>query len=130
MRVRLILWSLSLLVTASCNRKSSDYTKAEDALDAGRQYIQSCLEGDFTKAAFYTVQDARNKAVLDSTEAAYRNRDREGRQQLRTASININEVKEAAAGTEIVFSNSFEKQTRHIIVVHQNNTWLVNLATP
>jgi hypothetical protein len=127
MSVRIMPWILFLFVLASCSRKSSDYTKAEDALDAGRQYIQACLEGDFAKAAFYTLPDSGNKVKLDSLEKIYRSLDREGRQQLRTASININEVKESAAGTEMVYSNSFEKEPHRIVIVQKEKQWLVNL---
>jgi hypothetical protein len=123
-----ILW-VAILVFSACNGKESGYRPAGDALDAGREYINACLQGDFSKAAFYTVPDEKNKQVLTTLEKSYREKDREGRQQLRTASINISEVKEMAdSGAEIHYNNSFDKEPHTLQVTRQNNSWLVDLS--
>jgi hypothetical protein len=121
-----LLFSIVLLL--SCNSKHSDYRPAEDALDAGREYINACLQGDFSKAAFYAVPDEKNIALIKELERTYRENDKEGRQQLRTASINISEVKDLSdTGTLIHYNNSFDKQPHTLQVVKRNNTWLVDL---
>lgn len=113
----------------SCNTKREEYRKAEDALDAGREYIQSCLAGDFNKAAFYTVADEPNTRLVKETETAYRTKDKEGRQQFRNASINISEVKELNDScTTIQYSNSFDKEMHKLVVVKRNNDWKVDLT--
>ena len=76
------VWIASLLLF-SCAGEKKEYHKAENALDAGREYIQACLEGDFSRAKFYTIADAANETQLALTEKAYREKDKEGRQQLR-----------------------------------------------
>jgi len=40
------------------------YPKAENALDAGREFIDGCLKGDFDKATAYMVNDETNKDLL------------------------------------------------------------------
>lgn len=123
-----ILFLLSAACFA-CNPKQQEYRKAEDALDAGREYIQSCLTGDFGKAAFYTTGDEANTRLLKQTEDIYRSKDKEGRQQFRTASININEVKELNdSSTLIQYSNSFDKEIHKLVVVKRNNDWKVDLT--
>ena len=122
-----------LLFTAifvlACNGKQQGYRKAENALDAGREYIQSCLQGDFLKAAYYLLPDEKNTQLLKEVEKAYREKDKEGRQQFRLASININEVTDLNQTTTIIkYSNSFDKLPHTIEVVKQNETWLVNLT--
>ncbi len=118
---------LTLICLFACNTKEQSYLPAEDALDAGREFIQSCLEGDFSKAAFYTVADEENTKILTQLEKSYREKDKEGRQQFRTASINISEVKELTDSTTLIqYSNSFDKETHSLQVVKRNNTWLVN----
>lgn len=113
----------------ACNGKQEDYRKAEDALDAGREFINSRLQGDFMKAAFYMLPDEKNKALLSEMERSYREKDKEGRQQWRTASINIREVKEQSdTVTLIYFQNSFDKRADTIRVIKQNDNWLVDLT--
>ena len=125
--MRRLIWITAILLI-SCSGKDQNYRKADDALDAGREYINACLQGDFSKAAFYTLPNDKNKAVLKELEKNYREKDKEGRQQFRTASININEVKELTdSSTLIMFSNSFDKQPHTLYVLKQNNTWLVDV---
>ncbi len=123
-----LVWFAILLLMA-CGGKQQDYRKAEDALDAGREYINACLQGDFSKAAFYAVHDEKNDRIIKETEKVYREKDKEGRQQFRTASINISEVKELTdSSAEIHYNNSFDKQPHTILVVKRNDTWLVDLG--
>ena len=126
--MRRLIWITAILLIA-CNGKEQNYRKAEDALDAGREYINACLQGDFSKAAFYTLPNDKNTFILKDLEKTYREKDKEGRQQFRTASININEVKELTdSSTQIMYSNSFDKQPHILYVLKQKNTWLVDLS--
>lgn len=121
------LWSLLLVLLFSCGGKEKAYTKAGDALDAGREYLRACMEGDFDKAAFFMVPDEKNKQVLKEVEANYRAKDKEGRQQLRTASININAIRNLPDSiTRIEYSYSFDKLPQVVIVVKHNGDWLVD----
>jgi hypothetical protein len=124
---RLLYFAAVLLI--ACGGKQQNYRKAEDALDAGREYIDACLQGDFSKAAFYSVPDKKNSDIIDAVEKAYREKDKEGRQQLRTASINISEVKDLTDTSTIIhYNNSFDKQPHALQVVKRDNTWLVDLT--
>lgn len=123
------IWIALVLLTA-CTGKQLEYRKAEDALDAGREYINATLQGDFSKAAFYTVTDEKNKQLLLLTEKKYREKDKEGRQQFRTASINIAEVKELTDSTTAIhYNNSSDKEAHILQVVKRNQTWLVDLGS-
>lgn len=123
------IWIILILLVA-CTGTQPEYRKAEDALDAGREYINATLQGDFSRAAFYTVSDEKNKQLLLLTEKIYREKDKEGRQQFRTASINIAEVKELTdSTTTIQYSNSFDKEAHVLQVVKRNQTWLVDLGS-
>ncbi len=125
--MKTFLLFIAILLTA-CNGKEQDYRKAENALDAGREYIQSCLQGDFLKAAFYLVPNEKNSQLLKELEKSYREKDKEGRQQFRLASININAVTDINPTTTVIqYSNSFDKLPQTIQVVKKNDTWLVDL---
>jgi hypothetical protein len=121
-----LLFFAAILLSA-CGGKYHDYQKAENALDAGREFINACLQGDFGKASFYMVQTEKNKQKLKEAEKIYREKDRDGRQQSRTASLIINEIKDINDSTTFIyFSYSFNKQPQTLQVVRQNGTWLVN----
>lgn len=121
---------LLFILFAACTAQQQEYRKAEDALDAGREYINATLQGDFSKAAFYTLADEKNKQLLLLTEKNYREKDKEGRQQFRTASINIAEIKELTDSTTAIhYSNSFDKEAHILQVVKRNQTWLVDLGS-
>lgn len=117
---------VAILFLGAC-KSSSSYQEATNALDAGREFIDASLKGDFAKAYFYMLQDAENKQLLDKIETDYRQKDRDGREQFRQASININEVTEITDKETIInYSNSWDKIGRKIKVVYQNNKWVVD----
>ncbi len=107
---------------------NSDYKKADNALDAGREFIDGCLKGDFSKAAFFMLPDDTNKKFLDGLEKQYREKGRDGRQQYREASINIAGIDNPTETVTIInYSNSYDKVAHKIKVVQQDNKWMVDL---
>lgn len=117
---------LILLFTASC-KSSNSYENATSALDAGREFIDASLKGDFAKAYFYMLQDVENKKFLDKTETNYREKDRDGREQYRQASINIGKVTDITDKETIInYSNTYDKISYKLKVVFVNNKWVVD----
>ena len=122
---------LLIVLLAACGTKRQEYLKAENALDAGREFVNACQQGDFSKAAFFMVPGEKNKHKLQEAEKVYREKDRDGRQQSRTASLNISEVKDLNDSVTIIsYRNSFDKIPQTLQVLKQNNTWLVNFSFP
>ena len=116
---------------ASCSTTSAPMVPAENGLDAGREFIDACLKGDFERASFYMLDSKENKAILENIEKEYREKDKEGRQELRTASINIKEVSEPNDSTVLMYhSTSLDTTGKKTIIIKQNNRWLVNLNQP
>lgn len=118
---------IAVIWLGACSNPEASYMPAENALDAGREFIDACLKGDFTKARFYMLDDSTNQGHLNRAETKFRGYDKEGRQQLRTASINISEVSDVDTNTTIIYySNSFDQQPLKIKVVKQKEQWLVD----
>ncbi len=116
-----------LIFLCSCATKNNSYPEAANALDAGREFIDATLKGDFAKAYFYMLDDAENKKFLDKAENDYRKNDRDGREQYREASINIGEIKEVTEDETIInYSNSYDKVGHKIKVLQKNNKWVVD----
>jgi hypothetical protein len=123
-----LIW-IPVLFLLACGGKQTGYKKAEDAVDAGREYINACLQGDFSKAAWYALPDEKSGQIIKELEKTYRQKDKEGRQQLRTASINVSDIRDLTdSTTRILYNNSFDKQPHTLFVVKRNETWLVDLG--
>lgn len=111
----------------SCQSTPS-FETAKDPLEAGRYFVESCLKGEFKEAAFYIVKDSLNQSQLDSISQSYYQLDKEGRQQLRQASIQINNVNTLDSNhAELDYQNSFEKIAHKITIIKNEHGWQVNL---
>jgi hypothetical protein len=104
------------------------FNRAEDAQDAGRQFIRASLDGDYEKARFYLLSDSINLLLISKWQQGFDKMDRETRQQYREASIlpiNIHALNDSV--TSYTFSNSYRKDTTTVHIVHVNGEWLVDL---
>lgn len=126
LKIQLII---SLLVTTFCFSCTSEktYSKAENAFDAGREFIDACLKGDFDKASFYMLQDDKNKDLLLQQKRNYNEKSDQEKEQYKESSIIINEDATINDSTHIInYKNSYDNVGRKVKVVLQNNTWLVD----
>lgn len=120
------LFVLLIFFSISC-KNSSSYEEPSTALDAGREFIDASLKGDFIKAYFYMLQDVENKQLLNKIETDYRGKDRDGREQYRQASINISGVTDITNKQTIInYSNTYDKISNKLKVVFVNNKWVVD----
>jgi hypothetical protein len=111
-------------VFCGCNQK---YSRAEYALDAGREFIDGCLKGDFDKAAYYMLDDTQNKKLLLEQKRNYDGKSKQEKQEYSQASIIINEDATIDDSTHIInYQNSYDKIGRKVKVILHNNVWLVD----
>ena len=121
------LYTALVFFLVSCGNINSDYKDADNPIDAGREFIDACLKGDFIRASYYMVQDNTNKEDLAKIERQYRDKDRDGRRQYREASINIAEIANPSESVTIInYSNSYYRVGHKIKVIQQGNKWLVD----
>jgi len=117
---------ISLFLTACGNDTPPE--QADNGLDGGRNFIENYMQGDIQKAQLYLVEDPENQAYFDKMSASYFSMDKEGRNQYRQASIEINEVKTVNDQTTIIYyQNSFEKIPRWLKVISTPKGWKVDL---
>ncbi len=122
--MRWLLFVCISMLLFSC----SSYPKAEDPLDAAREFIDASLKGDFDKASFYMLQDDENKALLDKVKVNYRSRGASERKEYKEANIIILEEDTINDSTEIInYKNSYDNIARKARVVKSNGTWQVDL---
>jgi hypothetical protein len=116
-----------LLLIIGCNAGKT-FKKAEDAQDAGRQFIRASLDGDYEKARFYLLNDSVNLFLINKWKEGFDKMDKDTRQQYREASIlpiNITAINDSV--TSYTFSNSFRKDTTTVRIVRVHGDWLVDL---
>jgi hypothetical protein len=119
--------SFLVLILFSCHAGKT-FNKAEDAQDAGRQFIRASLDGDYEKARFYLLSDSVNLLLISKWQQDFDRLDRDTRQQYREASIlpiNIKVINDSV--TSYSYSNSFRKDTTTVRIVRVNGEWLVDL---
>lgn len=127
-----ILFILCFFVACSVSCKDDvSYKKAEDAQDAGREFIRASLDGNYEKARFYLFNDTTNTNVmlLDKWKKDYNQRSVEDKVNYKDASIIAIKVEPVNDSTvSFVYTNTFEpKDTTTIKIVKVSGEWLVDL---
>jgi hypothetical protein len=113
----------------ACNNNDKQAPgKAEDDIDAAREFIRSALDGKFGQARTYLLSDSINVQYLDAVERNYRRQQADTINAYREASINIHEVKPVNDSTTIVvYSNSFKNDHDTLKVLRIKGQWLIDL---
>jgi hypothetical protein len=116
-----------LAVLISCS-DSASIDLADNALDGGRYFLENCNQGDFKKANNYLLDNPENQSYFKAISTAYFTLDKEGRQALRQASIQINEVKAIdSTQTIISYQSSMDTLPQQLKVISTTNGWKVDL---
>ncbi|MEX6691122.1 hypothetical protein QTN47_26675 [Danxiaibacter flavus] len=128
MKMLLVILSFIFIGLISCSGGKTNFTKAENAFDAGREFIDGCLKGDFEKAAFYMKPDATNKESLEKLEVEFNRKSQEEKKHFEDASIVILDDETVDERTHIInYKNSYDNIARKIKVVLTDAGWLVDL---
>ena len=111
-----------------CKNPEEEYHKPESALDAGREFIQQSLKGNFNLANQYMLQDEDNQFLLGKWNNEFNKISEQEKTGFGKASINIASIEDVIPDsvTIINFSNSYKKVPQKIKVVKVNNTWMVD----
>lgn len=119
------LFLVLLMATAFGCGSKKEYPPATDALNAGLQFIDGCLKGDFDKADFYMLQDDKNKQLLKEAKEKFNSFSKEQKKQLMEASLqNITIENPSTTETIIHYNNSYNSRGGKVKVVQvENNKW-------
>ena len=125
--MKYISFATLILVFAACN-SARTFKKAEDAQDAGREFIRASLDGDLEKASFYLYMDSTNKYLMRKWKRDYDKLDENTRRQYKDASITVIAIQpQNDSVTSYTYSNSFIKDTTTIKIIRVSGEWLVDL---
>jgi hypothetical protein len=115
---------------AACTGNDQQNKKAENDIDAARNFIRATMDGDYGKARTFMLVDSLNTQYLDVHERNYNERMKpDDKIGYRDASINIHEIKNINDSVSVIYySNSyFKKDTHQLKVIRLKDEWLVDL---
>ncbi len=125
--MRRLIFLLACTVFFACSNDSK-YPKAENALDAGREFIDAFLKGDSKKAEAYMLSDDENKELLKKLHRQLKNRNQEDQQGYKESSIIIGDVDNVNENEVVIqYKSSYDRTGRKIKVVNKDGEWLVDL---
>jgi hypothetical protein len=114
------------LAICSCGA-GGGFANADNAFDAGREFIDGCLKGDFSKATFYMINDEENNRDLQEIKRDYKAKSTEQKQEYYTASIIVQEEETLSDSVHIIYyMNSYDKIARKVKVILRNGNWQVD----
>ena len=117
-----------VLLAAACGQPEG-FKKPEDALDAGREFVRSVLNGDYKKAELYIMPDEEDIRLFLRFRDYMKQRPQDEISGLKESSITINKVEEISDSVTIInYSNSFEKKPTEIKVVKKDDQWWVDFS--
>jgi hypothetical protein len=117
---------LLLVLLIGCTNPPKSFPPATNSIEAGRNYVEACLQGDFEKATAYAASTQTMKSHTANTEKNYRNLDKEGRSNFRQASIIISGITDQdSLHTQMNYQYSMDKKTRQLEIEKTNGKWLV-----
>ena len=114
----------------ACNSNPS-LIKAEDAQDAGREFIRASLDGDYEKAQFYLLKDSINLMLIEQQRKNYQQLSSHEKKEYKDASIRPIEIKNEndSITTYRYFNTSNPADTTTMRIVKTNGEWLVDLKS-
>ena len=129
MRSLTLLTLTFILFLLAC--KDTDRSKsreAENDIDAARNFIRAALNGDYSKARTYLLNDSINQQDMEVSERLYKERmSGEEKAKYRGASIHIHETNKINDSTSIIYySNTYRNQKDSLKVIRMDGKWLVD----
>lgn len=107
------------------------YEKAENAQDAGREFIRATLEGDHKRARFYMLQDTTNLLLIERQQKDYERLSSDERRKHKESNIRPISIKKINDSTTTYkyFNTYNPKDTTTITIVRYLGDWLVDLKS-
>jgi hypothetical protein len=121
---------LLIAALASC-QQSEEVKKAEDAQDAGRQFIRASLDGDYKKARFFLLKDTTNLMLFEKQQSNYKQLSDAQKNRYKSATIRPVAINDQNDSTTLYkyYHTSNPTDTTVLRIVRRNGEWLVDLKS-
>ena len=123
---KIIVVALISFIFLSCNQ-SAKTKKNSDPLEAGREFIDASLKGDYNYAKQYLLADSTNQMYFDRFVEFDNNKPAADKEGYKNANIIIDSTQNVGDTVTIInYSNTYKKKPSKIKLVKKNNEWLVD----
>jgi hypothetical protein len=121
---------LLIAALAGCQQQE-EVKKAEDAQDAGRQFIRASLDGDYKKAQLFLLKDTTNLMLFEKQQANYKQLNDAQKNRYKDASIRPVSITNQNDSTTLYkyYHTSNPSDTTVLRIVRRNGEWLVDLKS-
>ena len=115
-----------VLFFLSCNQTIKT-KKNSDALDAGREFINASLTGDYDYAKKYLLSDSTNQMYFDRFVEFDEKKPAADKDGYKNANIIINSTENISDSVTIInYSNTYKKEPAKLKLIKKNNSWWVD----
>ena len=121
---------LILFSVGSC-KDEKKFTPAEDAQEAGTQFIRASLDGDYAKARFYLLIDSTNLVLIKAQQLNYEQLSADKKRGNREPAIRPIEIKGENDSSTLYkyYHTANTGDTTTIRIKKENGEWLVDLKS-
>lgn len=120
-----------LLALAACGNRQTTIVPAENATDAGREFVRAALDGDYVKAEAYLYKDSMNLTLFEQQQSNYRSLSPEQRRSYQESSIRPVAItpKNDSLTLFSYYHSANPKDTTNLRIMKVNGKWLVDLKS-
>ena len=123
---KIILAALISLFFIACNQ-SAKTKKNSDPLEAGREFINASLTGDYDYAKKYLLTDSTNLMYFERFVEFDEKKPATDKDGYKNSNIIINSTENISDSVTIInYSNTYKKEPAKIKLIKKNNEWLVD----
>jgi hypothetical protein len=124
---KIILIAITSFLIISCDQQVEKAKKNADPLEAGREFINASLTGDYDYAKKYLLADSTNLMYFDMFVDFDEKKPAADKQGYKESNIIINSTEKLSDSVTIInYSNTYKKEPAKIKLVRKNNEWLVD----
>jgi len=124
---KLIFIAIISLFFVSCNQQTKKTIKNSDPLEAGREFINASLTGDFEYAKKYLLADSTNLMYFDRFVDFDNKKPAADKEGYKNSNIIINSTENISDSVTVInYSNTYKKEPSKIKLIKKNNKWLVD----
>ena len=110
----------------ACNQ-SAKTIKNSDPLDAGREFIDASLRGDYEYAKKYLLTDSTNQMYFERFVDFDEKKPTVDKEGYKNANIIINSTENISDSVTIInYSNTYKKEPAKLKLIKKSNAWWVD----
>ena len=123
---KILLIAFIFLFFIACNQ-SAKTVKNSDPLDAGREFINASLTGDYDYAKKYLLSDSTNQMYFDRFVEFDEKKPAADKDGYKNANIIINSTENISDSVTIInYSNTYKKEPAKLKLIKKSNSWWVD----